>query len=362
VRQTLYDYTIAINDDVWPNSFGAIWRPRFNPVDNSVTAPVKGPGGWTLAKDGEISGTKRYVQLWHHFYSSDGKKIAAIVAPNSGNGQLPKMIPWDLTFNEVVMDPVYSPDNRHLACTGKTDGKWYIAVDGKAWPASFHRAWPPVFSPQGDLVAAKVEINGKYMIAVNGRPLDIFLPKHGTRFSVRTAKNFLSRGSAQGWTRENTVAIYLKQINYRENEKRSSCMIFTHLPAGLLPGAPLLFFSAESHIGHCHNTLEARKKDQAVFNYFSPYYAMRSLMHWIVPFGSRSMRLQPVLTIVAFAFHICLIIVPVFLLAHIILFKESFNISWWYISGGTAQVLTLIVIASCVYFLIRRLVKPDVDI
>jgi nitrate reductase gamma subunit len=107
-------------------------------------------------------------------------------------------------------------------------------------------------------------------------------------------------------------------------------------------------------------TLEARKKDQAVFNYFSPYYAMRSLLHWVVPFGSRSMRLQPVLTIVAFLFHICLFIVPVFLLAHVILFKESFNISWWYISGGTAQVLTLVVIASCIYFLIRRLVKPDV--
>ena len=107
-------------------------------------------------------------------------------------------------------------------------------------------------------------------------------------------------------------------------------------------------------------TLEARKKDQVVFIYFSPYYALRSLVHWIVPFGSRSMRLQPVFTIIAFAFHICLIIVPIFLFAHIILFKESFNISWWYLPDGMIQVMTLIVIFSCVYFIIRRIVKPDV--
>jgi hypothetical protein len=34
-------------------------------------------------------------------------------------------------------------------------------------------AWAPVFSPDGELAAAKVEINGKYRIAVNGRLLDL---------------------------------------------------------------------------------------------------------------------------------------------------------------------------------------------
>lgn len=58
--------------------------------------------------------------------------------------------------------------------------------------------------------------------------------------------------------------------------------------------------------------LEARKKDHVVFTYFSPYFAARSMLHWIVPFGSTSMRRQPVLTIVTFAFHISLIAVPLF--------------------------------------------------
>ena len=107
-------------------------------------------------------------------------------------------------------------------------------------------------------------------------------------------------------------------------------------------------------------TLEARKKDHVVFTYFSPYYAARSFLHWLVPFGSRSMRNQPGFTIATFAFHICLIIVPIFLFAHVILFKESFNISWWTLPGVAAEIMTLIVIVSCIYFLVRRLVKPDV--
>lgn len=106
--------------------------------------------------------------------------------------------------------------------------------------------------------------------------------------------------------------------------------------------------------------VEAKKADLVVFSYFSPYYAMRSMLHWIVPFGSRSMRLQPLLTIVTFAFHICLIAVPVLLLSHIVLFKESFDVSWWYLPDAVAQVMTLIVIISCIYFIIRRLVQPDV--
>lgn len=174
VRLSLYDYTIAINDEVWPNAFSAIWRPRFNPVDNSVTAPVKVPGGWSLAKDGELFWEGRYVQLWQHFYSTDGKKIAGIAAPVFGKWTIVENdIPWNVTFNEVLTDPVYSPDNRSIACTGKNDGKWYVAVDGKMWPEAYDRAWPPVFSPQGDFVAAKVERNGKYAIAVNGKTLDI---------------------------------------------------------------------------------------------------------------------------------------------------------------------------------------------
>lgn len=106
--------------------------------------------------------------------------------------------------------------------------------------------------------------------------------------------------------------------------------------------------------------LLARKKEPMVFEYMSFYYALRSILHWIIPFGTVKWKKNPIFTIVTFTFHICLIFIPIFLFAHIILWKESWDISWWYISDNTADVLTIVVIASCVFFLIRRIVLPEV--
>ena len=106
--------------------------------------------------------------------------------------------------------------------------------------------------------------------------------------------------------------------------------------------------------------LLAKKKDTVIYAYFSPKYALRSIFHWIIPFGSVNMRKHPVMTLVAFSFHICLIAVPLFLFAHIILWKESWNISWWFLSDATADFMTLIVIGSCIFFLVRRIVLPEV--
>jgi nitrate reductase gamma subunit len=106
--------------------------------------------------------------------------------------------------------------------------------------------------------------------------------------------------------------------------------------------------------------LLAKKKDTVIYAYLSPKYALRSIFHWIIPFGSVNMRKHPVMTLVAFSFHICLIAVPIFLFAHIILWKESWNISWWFLSDATADFMALIVIGSCIFFLVRRIVLPEV--
>lgn len=104
----------------------------------------------------------------------------------------------------------------------------------------------------------------------------------------------------------------------------------------------------------------AKKKDPMVFVYMDMKYALRSIFHWIVPFMSVNSRKKPVFTIVTFLFHIGLILVPVFLFAHVVLVKESWNISWWFISDSTADLFTLIVIGGCVFFLVRRLTQPEV--
>jgi nitrate reductase gamma subunit len=102
------------------------------------------------------------------------------------------------------------------------------------------------------------------------------------------------------------------------------------------------------------------RKEKFIYAYMSLKYALRSILHWSTPFATENMRKHPALTIVAFAFHICLLLTPIFLLAHVTLVDESWNLSWWTLPDGVAQVMTLIVIAGCVFFLIRRLVNPEV--
>ncbi len=102
------------------------------------------------------------------------------------------------------------------------------------------------------------------------------------------------------------------------------------------------------------------KKEKFIYSYMSLKYGLRSILHWSIPFATENMRKHPALTMVAFAFHICLLLTPIFLLAHVTLVDESWNISWWTLPDGAAQIMTLIVIAGCVFFLVRRLVNPEV--
>ena len=103
------------------------------------------------------------------------------------------------------------------------------------------------------------------------------------------------------------------------------------------------------------------KKEPFIYSYMSLKYGLRSILRWSTPFATENMRKHPALTIVAFSFHICLIVTPIFLLAHVTLVEESWNLSWWTLPDGAAKIMSLIVIAGCVFFLIRRLVSPEVQ-
>lgn len=104
----------------------------------------------------------------------------------------------------------------------------------------------------------------------------------------------------------------------------------------------------------------ARKKDPMVYEYFSFHYALRSIVHWSIPFAGTNMRKHPVMTAVSFIFHICLIVLPVFLFAHVILIKESWNIAWWVLPDAVSDVMTIAVLACCVFFSVRRIILPEV--
>ena len=104
----------------------------------------------------------------------------------------------------------------------------------------------------------------------------------------------------------------------------------------------------------------AKKKDSVIFNYISIYYALRSLIHWSFPFANANMRRHPAMTVVAFMFHVCLFAVPIFLSAHVILFKESLDLSWWWLPDLAADVMTMIVIGGCLFFMGRRVMLREV--
>jgi nitrate reductase gamma subunit len=104
----------------------------------------------------------------------------------------------------------------------------------------------------------------------------------------------------------------------------------------------------------------ARHKDLVVFDYMNARYAFRSILHWMVPFAGVNMRRHPVMTSVAFVFHAWLLATPIFLCAHVFLIDESWNISWWFLPDTLADVMALGVIAASVFFLCRRIIRPEV--
>jgi nitrate reductase gamma subunit len=102
------------------------------------------------------------------------------------------------------------------------------------------------------------------------------------------------------------------------------------------------------------------KNEKVVMPYISLKLTLRSLFHWLIPFNSVNWRLRPIITIVTFLFHIGLVFTPIFLVAHNILIYESWGIDWWTLSEGLADIMTMIVIGSCVFFALRRVFAPEV--
>jgi nitrate reductase gamma subunit len=129
---------------------------------------------------------------------------------------------------------------------------------------------------------------------------------------------------------------------------------------------PLAWFAFIIFIGGCLYRLVSllvlvHRKEPFIYSYMSWKYSLRSILRWSTPFATENMRRHPGMTIVTFAFHICLLITPLFLLAHIILIEEAWNLSWWSLPDGLADAMTLIVIAGCIFFLVRRLTYPEVQ-
>ena len=132
-----------------------------------------------------------------------------------------------------------------------------------------------------------------------------------------------------------------------------------------LATGPLAWAAFIIFIGGClfrliHLIALVHRKEKFIYAYMSLKFSLRSIIHWLAPFATVNWRLHPWLTIVTFSFHICLLATPIFLLAHIVLWDEVWNVSWWALPDWLAIVMTLIVIGGCLFFCIRRRVTPEV--
>ncbi|MFH1983392.1 MAG: TmcC family electron transfer complex membrane anchor subunit [Pseudomonadota bacterium] len=129
---------------------------------------------------------------------------------------------------------------------------------------------------------------------------------------------------------------------------------------GPLVWAAFLIFAGGTIYRIVSMAVLAREKDLVVYSYMDPYYALRSIFHWVVPYASTNMKMKPIFTFISFAFHISLLLAPIFLLAHVVLVEDAWGMSWWMLSDTVADVLTVAVIAACVFFAFRRVYQRDV--
>lgn len=132
------------------------------------------------------------------------------------------------------------------------------------------------------------------------------------------------------------------------------------LATGPLAWAAFVVFVGGSLFRLIHLIALVHRQERFIYTYMSLKFSLRSIVHWLAPFATVNWRLHPWLTIVTFAFHICLLATPVFLLAHIVLWDEAWNVSWWALPDRLAVVMTLVVLGGCLFFFIRRRVTPEV--
>jgi nitrate reductase gamma subunit len=105
----------------------------------------------------------------------------------------------------------------------------------------------------------------------------------------------------------------------------------------------------------------SQKKDKPIYRFFSWKWLWLSIFHWIVPLNETAKK-NPSTTVVGFIFHFCLLVTPLFLLAHGVLWYESWEISWWSLPETVADYMTLITIGCGIFLALRRLLLPYVRV
>ena len=83
--------------------------------------------------------------------------------------------------------------------------------------------------------------------------------------------------------------------------------------------------------------------------------AIRNTLQWLFP-TKRVLARRPVYSVFSVLFHVGLILVPILLLAHVQLWKNSTGLSWWTLPAQWADILTLTTIGFSLLLLLGRLI------
>jgi hypothetical protein len=62
----------------------------------------------------------------------------------------------------MVWDPVFSSSGENVITKVEKDGRYAVAVDGKVWSRWYSAMWPPVVSPDGTRVLIRAIEDGVY--------------------------------------------------------------------------------------------------------------------------------------------------------------------------------------------------------
>ena len=137
--------------------------------------------------------------------------------------------------------------------------------------------------------------------------------------------------------------------------------IYTFLAGPALWASFIIFFGGLIiRIAHLYHI--SRKKDAVVYNHTSFNWGVKSVLFWLLPWGSASMRQQPVFTFLVFVYHITLLATPLFLDAHNVLWDESWGISMWSLPDSLSDIMTVILLVSVIFLAARRFLRREVRI
>lgn len=90
--------------------------------------------------------------------------------------------------------------------------------------------------------------------------------------------------------------------------------------------------------------------------------AFNSIISFLNPVGARLWRIRPGFTLMFFAFHIGIVITPIFLIAHNVMLQENLGISLPALPSGVADFMTWMAIVAGLLLALRRAAFPEVRI